>query len=584
MNISNVITLLGGVAMFLFGMSLMGDGLKKVAGSKMEMVLYKLSGTPLKGVLLGTGVTAIIQSSSATSVMVVGFVNSGMMSLPQATAVIQGALIGTSITGWIICLSYINGSGWVSLLSTSTIAAVFAVVGIVIRMTSKKSSTKHIGDILLGFTVLMFGMQTMSGAVAPLKDSPAFISILTSFSNPILGIVVGVASSAVLQSASAAIGILQALSVTGAMTFSSAYPMILGIAVGAAVPVLLSSIGAKADGRRSAFMYLIIEVIAAVVFAVIYYGLEAAGVLSLGDILMNPFSIATVNSIFRILTAMVLMPFDNRFIALSQRIIKISENEKNENAIFDRLDERFLSHPSLAIEQSHLTVNDMAEAARRNFNDAVALVGNYSEKEFAKVEKDENIIDGYEDKIGTYLVRLNAHELNKKQNDEASKILHTLSDFERISDHAMNTAEVARDMYSNKVEFSPEGKKELGVLISAVSEIMELAIRAFKENDISVAYRVEPLEEHIDDLCDEMKIRHVTRLKAGICSLEQGFPFTDLLTNFERVADHCSNIALALIELDKDAYDTHSYVLDLKEMRAHDFDRYFAEYSERFSI
>ena len=585
MNISNVISLLGGIALFLFGMGLMGDGLKKVAGSQMEIILYRLSGTPLKGLLLGAGVTAVIQSSSATSVMLVGFVNSGMMKTQQAISVIHGALIGTSITGWIICLSYLGESGGLaSLLSTSTIAALFAIVGIVVRMTAKRAATKHASDILLGFTVLMFGMQTMSGAVSPLKDSPQFISLLTTFSHPLVGIVVGAVFTAVLQSASAAVGILQALSATGAINFTVAYPLILGIAVGASVPVLLSAIGAKVDGRRTAFLYLIIEVIAAILFAALYYGLDAAVGLGIGSWKMDPFTIAGVNTIFRVLTAIFLMPFNRQFVRFAEKLIRISESEESDNAALARLDERFLQHPQLALEQSRLTVNDMATMSAGTFGAAAQLVWKYSADGFGKVERMENLIDEFEDKIGTYLVKLNTSELNVKQNEDVSMFLRTISDFERISDHAMNTAEVAQKMNENKVSFSGDAAAELRVLTAAVEEILSLAIGAFTTGDIEKAYAVEPLEDHIDDLCEAMKQHHVTRLQSGVCTINQGFPFNDLITNYERVADHCSNIAIAMIELNQDDFDMHGYLIDLKKQHAHRFDEYYKTYTEKYKF
>ena len=585
MNISNILSLLGGIALFLFGMGLMGDGLKKVAGSQMELILFRLSGTPLKGLLLGAGVTAVIQSSSATSVMVVGFVNSGMMKTKQALSVIHGALIGTSITGWIICLSYLGGeSGWASLLSTSTIAAVFAVVGILLRMTAKRPEQKHAGDILLGFTVLMYGLQSMSGAVSPLRDSPAFLSLLTTFSHPLVGMLLGAAVTAVLQSASAAIGILQALSATGAIDFSVAYPIILGIAVGASVPVLLSALGAKVDGRRTAFLYLLVELVAAILFAALYYGLDAAVGLGWQSKVMDPFSIAAVNTVFRVLTAVFLMPFNRRFIALAERLIRASETERSQNASFDRLDERFLTHPRLALEQSRLTVNDMAAAARIAVRDSAALVWQYSQAGFDAIERRENLVDEFEDKIGTYLVKLNARELTVSQNEDISKFLHTISDFERISDHAMNIAEVAQKMNENKVRFSPEAEKEMRILMDAVEEILTLSLGAFEQDNLEQAYAVEPLEERIDELCDEMKLHHVDRLKTGVCTLNQGFPFNDLITNLERVADHCSNIAIAMIELNRDDFDTHGYVINLKELHAHRFDEYYEGYAEKYKL
>ena len=584
MNISNIISLLGGVALFLFGMTLMGEGLKKVAGNKMELVLYRLSGTPLRGVFLGTAVTAIIQSSSATSVMVVGFVNSGMMKMEQAVAVIEGALIGTSVTGWIICLSSVEGSGWVSLLSTSTLTAIVAVIGIILRMFSKKQVHWHVGDILLGFAVLMFGMQSMSGAVSPLRQSPEFISLLTTFSNPILGIIVGMAFTAVLQSASAAVGILQALSMTGAVTFATAYPLILGIAIGAAVPVLLSALGAKTEGRRTAFLYLVIEIAAVAVCSALYYGISAFVDLGLSGLIMSPVSIALVNSVFRALSVAILLPFNRLLLAFVEKIIRVSEEERSVNASLDRLDERFLAHPPLAIEQSRLTVSDMADASQDNFFSALNLLAHYSEEGFRRVERGEEKVDEYEDKIGTYLIRINANELDTVQNENVSKYLHTLSDFERISDHAMNIAEAAREIAEKKLDFSPAARRELSVLSTAVSDMVSLSFACFKKNNVEDAFRVEPFEERIDILCDEMKLRHVDRLQNGICSLSQGFVFNDLVTNLERVADHCSNIAIAMIELQADTYDTHSYVINLKELHSHRFDEYYEEYSKKYEI
>ena len=585
MEISDIISLFGGIALFLFGMGLMGEGLKKVAGSQMELILFRLSGTPLKGLLLGAGVTAVIQSSSATSVMVVGFVNSGMMKTKQALSVIHGALIGTSITGWIICLSYLGGeSGWTSLLSTSTIAAVFAVIGILLRMTAKRPAQKHAGDILLGFTVLMYGLHSMSGAVSPLKDSPSFLSLLTAFSHPLVGILLGAAVTAVLQSASAAIGILQALSATGAINFSVAYPIILGIAVGASVPVLLSALGAKVEGRRTAFLYLFVELVAAVIFAALYYALEATVGLGWQDRVMDPFSVAAVNTAFRVLTAVLLMPFNRSFIALAEKLIRVSESERSQNAAFDRLDERFLTHPRLALEQSRLSVNDMARMAAEAFRDAVALVGKFTPEGFSAIEKKENLVDEFEDRIGSYLIKVNARELSELQNEDISKFLHTISDFERISDHAMNVAEVAQKMSENKVRFSDEASREMGILTAAVEEILSLSIGAFEKDDLEQAYAVEPLEERIDELCDEMKLRHIERLKSGICTLNQGFPFNDLITNLERVADHCSNIAIAMIELNRDEFETHNYVINLKELHAHRFDEYYESYAEKYKF
>ena len=579
-----MISLLGGVALFLFGMTLMGDGLKKVAGNRLELVLYRLTGTPVRGMLLGAGVTAVIQSSSATSVMAVGFVNSGVMKLSQAVSVIQGALVGTSITGWIIALSSAEGAGWTALLSTSNLSAMVAVAGVVLRMFSKKQMHRHAGDILLGFAVLMFGMHSMSGAVEPLREDAHFLHLMTSVSNPLLGILVGAAFTAVLQSASAAVGILQALSLTGAITFAKAYPLILGIAVGSSLPVLMSAIGAKADGRRAAWSYLVIEVLGVLIFGVGYYVLDAVFRFRLDGWVVGTFSVALVNTLFRAANAIVLLPFDRQIEKLTVALVKESEDEKSLAGELDRLDERFLQHPALAVEQSRMTVNAMARTARENLLRALALLNEYSEAKLRKVEMTEDLVDLYEDKLGTYLVKLNTHELNEKQNESVSTYLHTLSDFERISDHAMNIAEAAREIHEKKIVFSARALRELEVLTGALCEILQLSVDAFTGEDLAMAYRVEPLEERIDVLCDEMKLNHVERLQKGLCALNQGFVFNDLITNFERVADHCSNIVIAMIELRDDEYDTHGYIINLKELHSHNFDGFYEEFAKKYEF
>ncbi len=581
MKLSDIISLLGGVALFLFGMTLMGDGLKKVAGSRLELVLYRLSGTPLRGLLLGTGVTAVIQSSSATSVMVVGFVNSGMMKLRQAIAVILGALLGTSVTGWIVCLSTLEGSGWTALLSTSSLSAVVAVVGIILRMFSKNQQKRHVGDILLGFAVLMFGMQAMSGAVSPLRESESFIGLLTAFSNPLLGIIAGALFTCILQSASAAVGILQALSLTGALSFAAAYPVILGIAIGAALPVLLSALGAKIDGRRTAFAYFEIEVLGVLLCGGLFYAANAIFGFEFMSMTMSAVSVAFVNTAFRFVTAVALLPM----IGLLERLacLLIKGGSESSDAL-DRLDARFLEHPALAVEQSRLTMEEMGRMAQENLTAAVKLLKSYDDAEYSRIESREDRVDLYEDKLGTYLMRVTEHELSRSENESVSKYLHTLSDFERISDHAMNVAEAAREISQKRLRLTGAAERELEVLSAAVLEVLDIASRAFFANDVELAYRVEPLEERIDVLCDEMKLQHVERLQSGECSLANGFVFNDLLANFERVADHSSNLAIATIELRSDSLDAHEYVINLKELHSHSFDRYYEEYTEKYKI
>ena len=584
MSVADVISLLGGIALFLFGMSLMGEGLKKVAGSRLELVLYKLSSTPLKGVLLGTGVTAVIQSSSATSVMVVGFVNSGMMKVKQAIGVIMGAILGTSVTGWILCLSSLEGgSGVVQLLSTEVLTGIVAVVGIILRMFTGKTSNRYVGEILLGFAVLMYGMSAMSGAVSPLRESEAFIRILTSFSNPILGILVGLAFTSVLQSASAAVGILQALAITGAVTFEVALPIVMGIAIGAAVPVLLSALGANLNGKRTAFIYLLIDVLGVLIWALLFYGANAIIHFTFLDAIMSSVSIALMNTLFRLATVIVLLPC----IGLMEHMVELlfpDDGSAAEEQEMDRLEERFLQHPALSIEQSRLVTNSMAERAEGNLLMAVGLRNRWSDKDFRMVGETESVIDRYEDKLGTYLMKITSKSLSQSQSEEVSKYLHTISDFERISDHALNISEAAKEIHDKDLQFSPEACHELDVIESAVREILSVAVGAFVENDPQRAARVEPLEEIIDGLCDEMKSHHVDRLQSGSCTLNQGFVFNDLLTNYERVADHCSNIAVAIIELESDSFDTHEYLNSVRAMKSSSFARYYEEYKQEYHL
>ncbi len=582
MGIPEIIALLSGIAMFLFGMSLMGDGLKKVAGSRLELFLYRLSNTPLKGVLLGTGVTAVIQSSSATSVMVVGFVNAGMMKLQQAIGVILGAILGTSVTGWVISLSYIgSGSGIGKLLSTATLTGIAAVIGISLRMFSPKTSRKRVGDILLGFAVLMFGMSTMSGAVSGLGEQEWFVGTLQSLSNPLLGILVGAAFTALLQSASAAVGIVQALSVTGAMHFDAALPLLMGIAIGAAFPVLLSALGAKPDGKRTALVYLVSEVVSVVICAVLFYLANMIFRFPFTRTVMNPFSLAFVNTVLRLAMVLLLLPFTKLLEALVRMLVRDKVDETQPGL---RLEERFIAHPALAIEQSRLTVNDMAQCAKDSMGEALALLVKYTDASYARVEQLETDADGYEDALGSYLVKLTGRELTQQQNEDVSKYLHTITDYERITDHALNIAQSAKEMHEKQISFSDEGQKELSVVCLAVREILRLTVQAFTQNDLTLAVQVEPLEELIDQLCDKVKHHHVDRLQKGQCTIQQGFVLNDLLTSLERVGDHCSNVAVAMIELAEDSFATHEYLDQLLDKESPAFLQAFDEYHKRFAL
>ena len=585
MGVTSILSLLSGVALFLYGMSIMGDSLKKVAGNKLELILYKLTSTPLKGILLGTAVTAIIQSSSATTVMVVGFVNSGMMKVAQSIGIIMGANIGTSVTGWILCLSYIEGSGDIAqLLSTATISAVVAIIGIIFRMVMKKDSYRHVGEIMLGFAILMFGMQTMSGAVAPLKDSETFRSMLTMFTNPAAGILVGILLTAVLQSASASVGILQALSVTGGISFAVALPIVMGIGVGAACPVLMSAIGTNKNGKRTALIYLLNDLFGMLFWSIVFYTLNAIFHFKFMNVVMTPVYIALMNTVFRAATICILSPFIKYIEKLGYILIKDDEEDLDEQKDFDLLEERFLNYPAIAIAQSHTAMNGMARKARKNLSRSVSLLKKYSDEKYQKIEEKEVLIDKYEDKLGTYLMQLTGKELSGDQTKQVSKFLHTISDFERMGDHALNVARTAKELYDKKIVFSDEARYELNVLIAAMKEIVTSTVQAFSRDDLQMAARIEPLRELIGMLCDELKMRHVDRLQSGKCGISQGFAFNDLLTNIERVSDHCSNVAVAMIELESRNFDTHEYLKSVREMRNTEYKRYFEEYEQKYSI
>ena len=585
MNITDVIKLLGGVAMFLFGMSLMGDSLKKVAGNKLELILYRLSGTPLRGILLGTGVTAVIQSSAATSVMAVGFVNSMMMKLRQALAVIMGAVIGTSITGWLIALGGVGGSGGsaaLELLSTEGISAIAAIAGILMRMICKKKTWIHIGDILMGFAVLMFGMKTMSNAVSGLREDPGFISFLMNFNNPLLGILLGLVFTAILQSASASVGILQALSSTGLLTMEETIPIILGIAIGASVPVILSGLGSSVEGRRTAFAYPVIEVLRVILFAAVFYGMNAALHFSFMENTVNMVSIALINTLFRVGTVAVLAWFIPLIEKLMIRLVPADPMQEAETEDMKRLEERFLAYPTLAVEQTRLTINKMAQLAERSMEAAIALLDKFDSKGLQEVESLEGIVDRYEDKIGSYLMRLTGQEMTETQNKSVSQYLRAITDLERISDHALNIAQRAEEIRDKKIIFSDKGYKEMENLKTAILEILHTSVDSFLTGDAETAYRVEPLEQVVDAICRKMRERHTARLQKGKCTIGNGYVFNDLISDFERVSDHCSNIAIVQVELEDNALDVHEMSENMKQEHAHQFDMYYEEFAGRY--
>ncbi len=582
MSITDIISLFSGISLFLFGMTLMGDGLKSLSGNKLEPILYRLSGTPLKGVLLGSGVTAVIQSSSATSVIVMGFVNSGMMKLKQAIPVIMGAIFGTSITGWVICLSYIEGAGGLSdLLSTSTLTGIVAIIGIILRLFSKKKTHHHIGDLMMGFAILMFGMSMMSGSVGGLKEQAWFDRALTTMRNPVLGILVGVMIACVLQSASAAVGIVQALSVTGAIVFDNALPLLMGISIGAALPVMIASFGTNIAGRRTALSYLVSTVMGVMTFASVYYIVSAVVPLGLNQISMNPFSLAAVNTVFRFIMILILLPFVDMLEAMVCIMIPDKKAEKEDDI---QLDERFIKHPTLAIEQSRTTIIRMARQSAQAVTEASVLIGRYSDSGYEHVAELENAGDRFEDALGSFLMKIPGQELTEWQERESTIFLHTLSDFERITDHALSIAGSAREISENQITFSEAANYEISVLMAAIREILQTTVEAFSHKDMELAERVEPLEEVIADIADEMKLRHIERLQQGRCSIRQGFVLNDIITNYGRISDHCSNVAVALIEIYSGSFATHEYLGHVKEVRTDRFEECYNEYRDRFAL
>ena len=583
---SMILSLLCGVALFLFGMSLMGDGLKMVAGNKLEAFLYRMTNTPLKGVALGTGVTSVIQSSSATTVMVIGFVNSGMMKLKQAIGIIMGANIGTSITGWILCLSYIGGSGGgiASIFSTATISAVVAVVGIVFRMFCKRSVHKNIGNIMLGFAILMTGMQMMSGAVSPLRENPTFIKMLTMFSNPLAGILVGILFTAVLQSASATVGVLQALSVTGLLTFASAFPIVLGIGVGAACPVLISAIGANKNGKRTALVYLLNDLFGLLMWSIIFYTVNAFVHFTFMDMVMTPVSIALLNTVFRVATVVVLFPFIPKIEKLVCILVKDSAEELEDEADFDLLEERLLNYPALAIAQCHRAMNGMAKKLRKNVNRAMNLLNEYQQDKFDKVQRKEDLIDKYESRLGDYLIQLTKREMNTAQTRQVSLYLHTINDFERIGDHASYIAHMANEMHDNHTNFSQSAWDELNIVMGAVREEINVTCNAFMKDDREAAQRVAPLGAVITNLCDELKLHHVARLSKGECGLEEGTVFNDILNSFGRIAAHSASAMMALMKSGEEDPDLHIHDSKVYPTDTMEYYSYFNEYRQKYDI
>ncbi len=579
-----ILNLLCGVALFLYGMSSMGDGLKKVAGNKLELILYRLTNSPLKGFLLGTAVTCVIQSSSAASVMVVGFVNSGMMKVSQAIGVILGANIGTSITGWIICLSYLDAGGIASFLSSATITAVVAIIGIILKMFGKKEVYAHVGNILLGFAVLMTGMSVMSQAVSPLRESPFFIDMMTSLNNPLLGTLFGVAFAAVLQSASAAVGVLQALSTTGAIAFGAAFPMVLGISVGASAPVLLAAVGANKNGQRTSFLYLIVAVIASILALVGFYGFDLVFHFDWMDKTMDPFSIAIMNTAYRAITMSLLLPCVPLLKKLMFIVIPKSEKDEESTAEFDKLEDRFLSNPQVAYEQSMQVMEGMAKKAKKNVLRALNLLDSYSSEGYKKVVELEQTLNKYEDKLGGYLMKLTVSGVGEEQGKTINKALQAISDLEQMSHYALEIANTAKKMHDANQKFSLKAVDELTVVETAIEEIVTITVNGFINNDSKIVKSVFPLKDLVTMNCNEIKKRHVLRLRSGECHTEQGLALYDLLNDMLHIAQHCASLSLDIIKMDEKEFNLHRFLRKYQAENENEYSDLLHQYEIKYSI
>ena len=563
MDLFSILTLIGGLALFLYGMNAMGDGLAKVSGGKLEKILENLTSNPIKAVLLGAGVTAVIQSSSATTVMVVGFVNSGIMKLSQAVGVIMGANIGTTITSWILSLTGIQSDNFIiQMFKPTSFSPVLAIIGVIFILFINDSKKKDIGTIFIGFAILMYGMDMMSSAVKPLAEVPEFTNLLLKFSNPLLGVIAGALLTAVIQSSSASVGILQALCLTGAVPFSAAIPIIMGQNIGTCITAILSAIGAKKNAKRAAAVHLYFNLIGTVIFMTVFYLINAVVGFSFFHQAATPAGIAVIHSVFNVTATIILLPFAKGLEKLACLTIRDKKEDvvvSAEDREFMILEPRFLEKPAFAVEQSRNAARKMAEESHNALFTALSLVDKYSEEGVERVENMESKVDRYEE-LGTYLVKLSHKDISEADSHSLSIMLHCIGDFERISDHAVNIMESAQELYEKGLKFSENAKKDLEVLGQAVEDIVNTAYEVFDKQDMKLAEKIEPLEEVIDELSKEVKRRHVQRLRNGECTIEMGFILSDITTCLERVADHCSNIGVCVTQVNEDLYDTHSHL------------------------
>ena len=568
MDFFSILTLIGGLALFLYGMNAMGDGLAKVSGGKLEKILENLTSNPIKAVLLGAGVTAVIQSSSATTVMVVGFVNSGIMKLSQAVGVIMGANIGTTVTSWILSLTGIQSDNFIiRMFKPTSFSPILAIIGVVFILFINDSKKKDIGSIFIGFAILMYGMDMMSSAVKPLAEVPEFTNLLLKFSNPLLGVIAGALLTAVIQSSSASVGILQALCLTGAVPFSAAIPIIMGQNIGTCITAILSAIGAKKNAKRAATVHLYFNLIGTVIFMAVFYLVNAVVGFSFFHQAATPAGIAIIHSVFNVTATIILLPFAKGLEKLACLTIRDKTEDvavSAEDKEFMILEPRFLEKPAFAVEQSRNAARKMAEESHNALFTALSLVDKYSEEGVACVQNMEAKVDRYEDELGTYLVKLSHKDISETDSHSLSIMLHCIGDFERISDHAVNIMESAQELYQKGLNFSDNAKKDLGVLGQAVEDIINTAYEVFDKQDMKLAEKIEPLEEVIDELSKEVKHRHIQRLRSGECTIEMGFILSDITTSLERVADHCSNIGVCVTQVSEDLYDTHSHLNTVK--------------------
>lgn len=588
MSIFNAIALIGGLALFLYGMELLGEGLSKASGGKLESILERLTSSPIKGVLLGAGVTAVIQSSSATTVMVVGFVNSGIMKLSQAVGIIMGANIGTTATSWILSLTGIEGdSFFINMLKPMSFSPILAMIGVIMIMFMKKEKLHDIGKILVGFAILMYGMDGMSTAVEPLADVPEFTNILTMFSNPILGMLAGLILTAIIQSSSASVGILQALSVTGSVTFATALPIIMGQNIGTCVTAMISAIGAKKNAKRAALVHLYFNIIGTIVFMCLFYLINAFVHFDFLTQSATPVGIATIHSVFNVFATCLLLPFSKGLEKLAYMSVREDKDDVpalDKDKEFALLDERFLDKTSLAMQHCRTVTNNMAALSKEALFKSLELFKDFSEDGAEKVSEIEERVDRYEDELGTYLMKLSSKDLTEQDSETLNMLLHSIGNFERISDHACNLVDAAREMHTKNMRFSDKAALELSIFTDAVKDIVNMSYKAFEDENVQEAMLVEPLEEVIDDMNIELKARHIRRLREGKCTIELGFVHSDIITNYERIADHCSNIAVCIIEIKQDGFDTHEYLGTIKREDNEQFKARYAQYKEKYKL